>query len=390
MPASPSVSPPLYASLTVVQSVRSFPRPDGNGVIHLPDGHSYYITDMIDLGGLRIVCDGVAAFVGTSSETAGLTSTGLTGQPLISTAYTLPMQNLKIHDAEVGVRCASDGTAALDWKAVNFIDCGISAQIDNVANFVMESSVSIGGGLEFDNGVGTIAIETCLIQPASGKTGVLVPSTAGVTRRCRTIYTAVVAVPGSTAYDVDPDGIANNETFILDTVSFAGGGTYLADADAESIKSLFSGCVGIVNSSTVGHYYMASNATVTTISTQGTPVKAAGATLSGPLVAKFSQATANRATYTGNTASSFQVSVSAALASGNNNVVAIYVAKNGVVIGSSVNRATANSGGRAESISTYGVAELSPGDYVEAWIANDSGTTNITATDLQVIIRPLT
>jgi len=377
-----------FANPHVVNSREDFP-PAEAGVITLADGTSWYISAHVDLVGDRIEADGIIALLGTSSETASLTSTGLTGQPLISTAHTMPARNITIKDVEVGVSVVSDGSAAIDWLAVNFQNCGVSAQITDVANFVVNLSAIIGGGFEFDGDAQTIAFTDCLIAPASGKIGISVPSTADVSRRLRATYSAVVVASGAVGVDVDADAIVDNETFILDTVNFSGSGTFLGDADATSVKALFTNCVGITNSATVGHYYMVGSSSATTITTQGAAVKIAGTTSSGPNVAKFLQNTANRAEYAGNISSFFEVSVTAALSSGSNNEIAIYVALNGSVIASSEMRATANGGGRAESIATYGVAQLTPGDYVEVFVANLSSTTDITATDLQVIVKQL-
>ncbi len=49
--------------------------------------------------------------------------------------------------------------------------------------------------------------------------------------------------------------------------------------------------------------------------------------------------------------------------------------------------ATANASGRAESLGIHGVAQLNPGDYVEIFVTNNSGTT---VTDLQVLIAGVT
>lgn len=46
--------------------------------------------------------------------------------------------------------------------------------------------------------------------------------------------------------------------------------------------------------------------------------------------------------------------------------------------------------GRAESRGIHGAAQLNPGDYVEIFVTNNSGTTAVTATDLQVLIAGVT
>ena len=94
------------------------PPADGSGVITLPADTAWIFSGSVDLGGARLSCAGVAAILGTSSETAFLTSTGLTGSPLITSASTLRMQNLAIHDVETAFSIGGSADIALDWDAV--------------------------------------------------------------------------------------------------------------------------------------------------------------------------------------------------------------------------------------------------------------------------------
>lgn len=363
------------------------------GVRTLVANCAYYFVKPVDLAGDRLVMAGVAALLGSSSETASITSTGLgVGVPLITSNYTLVIQNLTIQDVDTAL--ALDGTGggsnvAYDWDATNFLNVPTVGVVENFNNFIMTKSAFLNsGGLTFDGTSDTIAFETSLFENSTGNTSVIVPATATISRRFRIIYSSFVSLSGETSLDVDTSAIANNESYILDTVNFAGGGTYLVGADHTDIESLFVNNIGITNSATVAHYYMIGNATATTISVAGTPVKAAGTTLDGPNISKFTQ-TANRATYGGNLTEFFQVSVSLAMTSGNNNQLSVYVAKNGATIASSQMTATANGGGRVESTSTFGVTELAPTDYIEVWVANETGTSNITVTELQVIAKRL-
>lgn len=52
--------------------------------------------------------------------------------------------------------------------------------------------------------------------------------------------------------------------------------------------------------------------------------------------------------------------------------------------------AVENAAGRAESLGVHGVVQLSPGDYIEIFVTNNSGTTDVTVTDLQVLIAGVT
>ena len=143
------------------------------GVITL-NGGAYIFTHFIDLLGARINCTADTAILGSSSETAGITSTGLTpGSALISSTFSLPIQNLRI-TVPTGCKAFNiDGTgnpdAALDWQALNVLG-GQVGTVKSVSNFVMTNSAFLSGayGLEFDGTIGTIAFSNSLFSLPAG------------------------------------------------------------------------------------------------------------------------------------------------------------------------------------------------------------------------------
>lgn len=382
-------------ALVQVSSESDLPAPVG-GVITLAAGVSYHIIGTVDITpGTRIALGGIVSIFGSSSETSFLNGSGLGGQAFITGGHTLPMRNLSI-TADGGPAVAIDGLAqktagenvALDWRSVNFVDCANVGTIKDVSNFIMtESALLNSSSMTFDGSIDTIGWDGCLFNPQPASTAIEVASGATINRRFRIIYSAFVVLSGETGIDLDSNNVTiPNEAYILDTVAFGGGGTYLSGDDFSSPSSLFVNNTGIVNSASVAHYYMLGNSTATTISTSGTFVKAAGATLDGPNIHEFSQ-TDNRATYDGNLAEFYLISVNAALTAGNNQQLSVAVAKNGTVDGASEMRSTSNGGARVESIGAQSVIELAPGDYFEVWVTNNSATTSVTVTDLQVVAR---
>ena len=133
---------------------------------------------------------------------------------------------------------------------------------------------------------------------------------------------------------------------------------------------------------------MTNNATVTTISTVDTPVKALGTTTANTINQKFTH-TDNRLTYVGALIRDFQVTATVSLTSGNNKVIGVYVAKNGVVIPSSEMYSTTSGSGRAESLTCQTILELNENDYVEIWVENSSTSDDITVEYLNVICKSL-
>jgi hypothetical protein len=119
------------------------------------------------------------------------------------------------------------------------------------------------------------------------------------------------------------------------------------------------------------------NATNTVITVAGTAVKVAGTwVVEGN--SQMTGDTTGRVTYDGVKDAVLPVTVSLSLepVSGGAQVMAAYIAVNGVVVANSKRTATASSGSQA-SITVPWQLTLSPTDYVEAWVANDSATNDV-------------
>ena len=186
---------------------------------------------------------------------------------------------------------------------------------------------------------------------------------------------------GETGINVNSSASISSERYILDTVNFSGGGTYLTGVTYTDNKALFVNCVGITNTSTKGFMYMLNNTTDTPIgvSNVNTWVKASGTTTSGTN-SKFTHTT-NRLTYNGAFTNSFLVSLNSTVrCSTSNQNISIGIAKNGTIIAESegiIRTATSNveHGG-----STQAVLEMVTNDYVELFVRN-TGSTDIRVTD---------
>lgn len=360
------------------------------GVITLQDNTAYHILNSnLDLNGSRLVGGNNTALLGSSSETSKITSTGLSiGVPIFTSVYTTPMANLTFQNVDTGVDIDGLGNnAAIDWTAVNFTNIPNAFTIKDVDNFIYDkSAVTNSNGIIFDGTIGTIGIGNSIFTTdgaAVNMTTVL--STATIQRRFRIQYSSLVIFGSGLGINVDASATMPNESFILDTVNFSGGGSYLTGIDESDNKSLFINCVGIENSSDISQYFMNNNATATIISATGTPVKIIGTTTSAAVTRKFTN-TDNRATYNGALSRFFRVVVTASVESGNNNQVGIYIAKNGVTIDESEVYGTTSGSGRVENIVCQTLVRLEANDYIEVFCENNTATQDITATNLNVVI----
>jgi len=362
------------------------------GVITLLANTTYFIFGDIDLAGSRLVCGANTCILGTSSETSSLRSTGLTGNPLIFTEFTLPMRHVSIVDAEIGCDINSTGVGtgvAIDWYGVNFNGCTISVKCGDVDNFVFNVGAILNGGkILFEGVIGSVVVNSSIFvgTGAAGEKLIEIAPTAEFTRRFRATYSAFVAFGSTTAIDFSVSATVLNEGYILDTCNFSGGSTYLVGVLPADNKTLFVNNVGIDNSSDIAQYYMNGNTTATVVTTAGVAIKAAGVTTSSPITSKFNN-TDNRSTYVGALSRAFKVSATLSVESGNNNQIGVYIAKNGVLLGESEVYGTASGSGRAENIVIQTLVSLSATDYIEIWVENATGTQDIVVTELNVIVE---
>ena len=360
-----------------------------NNVITLEDNVTYFLTADIDLTGDRLVSGSDTTIIGGSSENCTLTSTGLNSStPLLTIEYTTPIRHISFEN--VGTAFAVDGTArtvALDWTGVNFVNVPNVGSINTCDNFIFTKGAFLNAGnLALTGTIGTVAFNQSLFNSDSANTVFDLQAGLTITRRFRAIYSAFVVLSGETGISVNASATLPNEGVILDTCNFAGGGTYLSGIDFQDNTALFVNNVGITNSKEIAQYYMNGNATATSVAATGTAYKAAGTTTDGALTSKFTH-TNNRATYIGSIDRPFFVSAALSVESGNNNVVGLYIAKNGVVIADSEIYITTNAGGRAEGASVQTLTTLTADDYIEIFVENETAIADITVTDLNVIIQ---
>lgn len=387
------ISTVKFDKLIYVEEKSDFPTPVG-GVITLEADKTYILVNDIDLTGDRLVTSGVVNIFGQSSETCILTSTGLgVGVPLLTSTYTVVLEKITIGGVNTAIDI--DGTItpiALDWKAVNFKDVPNIGTIDTCDNFIYDTGAFLNSkGLVFDGTIGTIGINNSLLS-GDGLAGNILEltDTLTVTRRFRVNYSSFVATSSTIGINVSTGTTIPTESYILDTVNFGGGGTYLSGVDVTTNKTLFVNCVGIDNTSVNGQMYMNDNATTTTVTATDTFYKVSGTTTSSSENQKYSH-TDNRLTNEAIIERKYLVQATLTFTSGNNNVCkfGFYDSKIGDIRTPSITKSTANAAGRAENISLHCVVNHSDGDYIELHCSNTTSTTDITVEDMNVVITQI-
>lgn len=367
-----------------------------NGVITLLANYTYFFTSTVDLEGNRLVCGENTTIIGTSSENARVKSTGLTNQALITSYYSLPIRHITF-EANIVLDLNGAGannelsytTKAIDWYAVNFTDCQTIGTVKNYNNFIVSGCAFINSqGLFFDGNISTIGFEQTLFDCRTNGTIISILQTAIINRRFRIAYCAFVILAGETGINFSTLANVPVESYILDTVNFSGGGTYLAGVQYNDNKALFTSSKGINNSATFANYYMTNNVLSTAIEIQNTFYKILGTTSAGNIVEKFELAN-NKGTYIGALSSYFKVTATVSCNAGTAQLILIRVAKNGVTIPSSESQATMSGNGRSENIVCQAVVQLNTNDYIEIFCTNSSNNTSVLVTELNTIIEKL-
>lgn len=380
----------MPSNFVFVGAKSDFPSPVG-GVITLLDNYTYFITATVDLTGDRIVCGENTTILGGSSENCRLKSTGLTGTALLTSQYSLPIRNITI-EADVALDLQGDGvTTALDWFGVNFTDCNTIGTIADYSNVIIADSAFLNsGGLTFDGTIGTIGFDQCLFNCNTGNTVFILPATLTVTRRFRIIYSSFVVLAGETGINVNASATIPTESYILDTVNFSGGGTYLTGVTHTSNDALFIRCTGITNTAVNGQLYMQGNVTATTISVQNDWYKISGTTTPSSDNSKFDHSN-NRLTCKAIIRRKYYIQCTLSFTAGNNNVCefGFYDSQLNDRRTPSKTKATANASGRAENVNFSCVLNMSENDYLEIWCRNTSSATNITVDQLNFVITEI-
>jgi hypothetical protein len=362
-----------------------------NGVITLLDNTTYIFDRNIDLVGNRLVCGENTTILGFSSENCRIKSTGLVGTALITSNYSLPIRGITI-EADIALNLDGDGVnSAIDWFGVNFTDCNNIGLIKDYANVIMTDCAFLNsGGLTFDGTIGTVGFISCLFNCNAGNTVFILPSTLTITRRFRIIYSSFIVLSGETGINLDVSAIIPIESYILDTVNFTGGGTYLSGVDVTSNKALFINCVGIPNTFVNGQLYMSNNATATVVSATNTFYKVSGTTTPSADNSKFSH-TDNRLTCDAIIERKYYIFCNLSFTSGASNVCefGFYDSQIVGIRTPSKTKSTANAAGRAENIGFVCIVNMKAGDYLEVHAANTSATSNITVSDLNFLIHQI-
>lgn len=379
--------------LRYIDNANKLPSPS-SGVITLVDNYTYLITQHIDLLGDRLVSGDNTTILGFSSENCSITSTGLgVGIALLTSNYTTPVRHVAFKDVDTCIDFDGFGnTMALDWTGVNFNDIPNVGTFKDFSNFIYSKGAFLSSsGLKIDGTYGTFSADNSLFLGDGSASNIIeVLPSAICTIRTRIVYSSIVAFGSTVGIDVDASTTINDESFILDTVNFSGGGTYLGGLDEVSNKSLFIKCNGITNTFVNGQLYMQGNATPTTIAATSTFYKVLGTTTASADNSKFTHSD-NRLTCDAAIDRKYLIQCTLSFTSGNNKECdfGFYDSKLSGIRTPSKQKTTSDGVGKSSPVTLICVVDYISGDYLEIHAANNTDTTDITVTQMNFVITEI-
>ena len=175
----------------------------------------------------------------------------------------------------------------------------------------------------------------------------------------------------------DSQNVQPNQVAKVESCETSGGAVVLGGGiTPDDVRYRFEECTGVRNTSPDALISMTGNATPTTITTQGVPVKVAGVWVEQE-VSHFSSDATGRITYIAEVERHEHVDIVLDLVpvSGVNKVLTVYLAINGTPVTASARSVRVDAD--VKSLAVLWQHDFTNGDYVEAFVANDTDATDV-------------
>lgn len=190
----------------------------------------------------------------------------------------------------------------------------------------------------------------------------------------------------NSAIALNVSGITSLVAGSIKVVMFVGTGTYVIGSFSNAWEVEATGLNTEKDDVAAGNLYISSAAT-TVISSTGVPVKVSGTTTAVNLF-RASSPTNNRLTYTGTKLKKFLVICSlTATQVSTNKYFSFYIAKNGTVLQESRQEIKIINSSDQGPITISCTVPLSPNDYVEVWVENETSSTDLTVQTMNLAIK---
>jgi hypothetical protein len=375
----------LSNAIQYVTKLSDFPAPVSLG-INLESNKTYIITTYIDLEGNYIRGSDNTVIRGTSTGSATLISTGLTGSyPMITTNNSIEISNITLIADNLFY------LSSIDTTFVCVINrCAItSALLGTIANYsnidIRNCVFTASQGFLFDLAVDIIRIIDCSCTVGTTDIFYGFLSTLVISQFISIIGCSLTI--NDTAVGVFFDGVSlRDERFIIRDCSFSGTSTTrLSGITAADNVAIFNNNLGLTESMITGSIDINSGAATTL--TVNVWKKLGCTTVASSLCSKFSSSADNQLNYTGPKTRTFRVYYNVAFTGTANDVVLIGVSKNGAdpVAECISSCALAAVAGKQPSSGLAFLSQLKTGDYLEVWVKNTTGSNTVTSQQLSLI-----
>ena len=371
---------PPTTDLVIINSVADFPTPVAD-VITLEANTTYSLQGLINIGNNRLVAPGGVAMFSQNRLTRGIIST--TTGPLITANEVLGTVIFREMALSVvnGSYLATSGNGALVMSNVTGLGCGIISALGPMGNISFRNFTTIGAGSKGFLFTGAHGQFNNSISFYVSWTGTLFDFGSATFSEGIIFDTGVRF--NTDAGQVAISGLANSGNLPVGAIAlvlgnkFFGSGTALVNVTNVDARWQFFGNDTIGDTRPDGLLSLQSNAVATVIASAGVAVLVAGTWV----VERTSQMTgtiAGKLTYNvgKNAPLPIAMAISVEPVSGGNQTISAYVALNGAIIANS-QRTAVTSSGNPISIGVPWQIDFTTDDFVEIFVANDSGTTNL-------------
>ena len=354
----------------------------------------YVINGVIDMDGqpIEVPASGLT-IVGLDVNISVLTST--TDNYTLFTSPSEGSGNLFLHNVSARISGSGSkvfaltdatGSNACEMENVNLENCTSLGYLDEYRQGLMINwfIFNCADGLEMrGEWAGGFRATTGLVR-LLGSSATVFKAGAGLLFNGRFLTDMNADIPsGAVGIDFTSNNFVNKNSFEISNAIFSGDGDYIPNTTEGNVKSLWSSNAG-VNNTYKGGIWSCTTETETTITTQDTFVKIAGTTTYRELQ-HCSQTTNNAIIYDGSDNQPFKIVGSITFSGNSNTVIKVKIRVYDDSASAYVDYqtfqakiASGASGTRTENISILDVIEMDANDRLELWVANASGTSNIT------------
>jgi len=370
---------PASTKTVIVNSISDFPSASG-GIITLADNTEYAIRNDISTTN-RFIVGNDTVIGGSDAAVVALTYTG-SGVMFTSSNSTWKAKDIAIN-CTAGTFVSFSGSSAeifqLGRCVINAATLGTISGFRGI-HFDDTQMVATTNGFAFSGSNGVGLFEANLSTMSAG----FLYDLGAATFDALSFTDAFVTLNGSSGFLAGAAGSANITAGNLGVVQdcrFFGTGSPLTTITADDVRWVFSSNDAIVDTHKDCLMYQSSNTTSTSIVTAGVPVKLGGA-WTNHHSSHFTTDATGKMTYTGTRDKHIDVSMSftGEPVSGSNKNIGYFFAKNGVAILPS--KALANiSSGDPKRVTVIWKEDLTEGDYVEAFVENNTDTIDVLVTD---------